>query len=109
MDARKAGEVIGTVLAVAWFAVATVVTLRAFTAGYDRYGHAPGVEVYVIGVDMFKEHDGGDAFMLTYAVSGAIQAVEFRHAERLEDYMRYLRSLGTMSSAPALAKSGAGL
>jgi hypothetical protein len=110
MDTRKIGQVIGTVMAVVWFVIACVVLGRALAGRYDKQGQTTGEAIYIIGVKLFQEYDGADAFMLTYAVSGAIQAVAFKEPDKMEDYMDYLRSIGDVSAAPSSAtKSGADL
>jgi len=102
MTTKKVSEVLAAILVCAWFIAASVAAADALTA---RFGQVEQTEqtdrpaIFVLGVKLFQEYDGLDALLLTYSMSGAVQAVSFRDPAELDEYLAFLAGFGPVRYA----------
>ena len=116
MTTKKVSEVLAAILVCAWFIAASVAAADAMTA---RFGQVEQTEqtdrpdrpaIFVLGVKLFQEYDGVDALLLTYSMSGAVQAVSFRDPAELDEYLVFLSGFGPVRYAgDTVPQSGADL
>jgi len=110
MESGRVAKIIATILVFGWFIAASVAAMDAVAARFGDAVHPDRPAVYVLDVRLFQEYDGADSLLLTYALSGAVQAVAFREPVKLEAYLAYLNKLGAVEYAGEIVDlSGAGL
>ena len=86
------GQVVGSAVVLAWMVLVGVAAVSTMTNRYHVVPEQPAI--YIVEIKPFKEFSGVDVLLVTYALSGAIQAVSFETIDELASFLSYLRKIG---------------